>query len=203
MARLTDPRPSLFRRLWLQLLAVIGVGAAVLFGLWSSVEDARQPDVVPRTALGQPVDLGRTRLTPVALEWRPATGDAPARLALRAVAENVTGTTQDTPFGLPPRPPEMSLKGTTLPQPEITLDRDDSPLRQLPPRMPEPITLVWTLPPGAAADDPATIRFDRQRFKLRDNFYGRAAWLGFVPEAVLTLAPSTRPATVAPRGRAP
>ena len=181
-------RPRLLRRLWLRLLATAGAAAAVLIGFWSSVEEARSPaDAIPAVALGQPVEMGRTRLTPLALDWR-ASADG-KQIVLYAMAENVTGATQVAVFGTPAHPPELLLDGAKLPAPEITLDRDGVPLGQLQPRMAERITLVWTPPaewrPPASGQPEVTLRFDRQRFKLRDNLYGQASWLGFVPEAEL------------------
>lgn len=228
---MTAPAPShLLRRLWLRLLATAGATLAVLVGFWSSVEDLRTPDTVPQISFGQPVEMGRTRLTPLTLGWQD--GQDGPQITLRALAENVTGETQFAVFGTPARLPELRLEDaaasrptapTSAPQaapntaapnteapepaplapPTVTLDRDaadprDAVLTQLHPRLPEHITLVWTLSPGwqpPAGGQPVTLRFDRQRFKLRDNLFGQASWLGFVPAAELR---ATLPESPAP-----
>lgn len=212
---MTAPAPShLLRRLWLRLLATAGATLAVVVGFWSSVEDLRTPDAIPQIGLGQPVEMGRTRLTPLTLGWQDGPGGP--QIALRALAENVTGQTQFAVFGTPARLPELRLEeaaasrptapntaapntkaptSTPLAPPTVTLDRDgadprDATLTQLHPRLPEHITLVWPLPPGwrpPAAGQPVLLRFDRQRFKLRDNLFGQASWLGFVPAAELRM----------------
>ncbi len=70
--------------------------------------------------------------------------------------------------------------------------RDDAPLYELQPRIPEKIALVWTLP---TPWQPQTVEiaFSRQPFKLRDNLYGQASWLVFVPEARMTAEPEAAP----------
>lgn len=188
IARMSEgPKPTLLRRLWLRMLATAGVTAAVLLGWWWKVEDARSPDDAPATVFGTAIDLGRTKLTPVALEWWK--GDR--RLVLTAVIENRTGETQIAIFGGPPHPPQLILDGVPQDPPEIILLRDDEPLLQVQPRLAEKIALIWPLPPGWQAA-PVQVDFSRQTFKLRDNLYGQSSWLGFVPAARLTALPDLR-----------
>lgn len=166
------------------MLATAGVVAAVLLSWWWKVEDARMPENAPAAAFGNPVDLGRTSLTPMALAWdRQA-----SRLILNATIENITGETQVAIFGTPAHPPQLMLDGVAQPAPQIVLLRDAAPLQQLQPRMSEDIALIWPVPPDW---QPAQVQIDlsRQAFKLRDNLLGQSSWLGFVPAARLTATP--------------
>lgn len=178
------PKPSILRRVWLRTIATAGVTAAVLLSWWWKVQDARAPDVLPVATLGQPVDLGRSRLTPLALEWR-AGG---AELVLRAEVENITGETQVAMFGNPPSPPEMRLGDDALEPPLMLLARDQALLQDLQPRLPERIDLVWKAPAGWQGG-PVTLRFFKEQFKLRDNLYGQSGWLGAAPVAQMELRP--------------
>jgi hypothetical protein len=182
------PKPTLLRRLWLRLLAAAGVAAAVLLSWWWKVEEARTPETAPAAAFGAPLDLGRTRLTPLALEWR----SHDRQLVLNALIENQTGQSQIAIFGGPPHPPQLILDGAPLDPPEIVLLRDDAPLQQLQPRLSEEIALIWPAPPDWQPA-PVQIDFARQAFKLRDNLYGQSSWLGFSPAARLIATPETRP----------
>ncbi|UFM64767.1 hypothetical protein LOS78_13895 [Paracoccus sp. MA] len=84
------------------MAASIGVAAAVLLGLWLKVEEARAPQEPPAVALGQPVDLGRTEITPLSLSLAPPEREGePRRLLLRARLLNLTGETQSAVFGFP------------------------------------------------------------------------------------------------------
>ncbi len=183
-----DLKPSLLRRLWLRAVATAGVAAAVLLSWWWKVEDARIPETAPAAGFGRPVDLGRSMLTPAALEWRADDG----QIVLNAVMENTTGETQIAIFGAPAHLPQLILDGAPQPAPEIVLSRDNAPLRQLQPRMAEEIALIWPAPPGWRPV-PVQIDFERQTFKLKDNLYGQSSWLGFVPSARLSATPQRRP----------
>ena len=182
------PKPTLLRRLWLRLLATAGVAAAVLLSWWWKVEDARTPETAPAAVFGAALDLGRTRLTPLALEFR----SRDRQLVLNALIENQTGQSQIAIFGGPPHPPQLILDGAPMDPPEILLLRDDEPLQQLQPRLSEEIALIWPAPAGWQPG-PVRIDFARQAFKLRDNLYGQSSWLGFSPAARLTATPETRP----------
>lgn len=179
-----DRDRSLLRRLWLRILATAGVTAAVLVTWWGKIEDARTPRTIPEIIIGQPVDLGRSRITPLAMTAEPD------RLTLTVQIENLTGETQMMPFGS--RPPELLLDDSTAAPSEIVLLRDQEPLAQLQPRLPETVALSWQTPAGWKTADPEII-FLRQNFKLRDNLYGQSSWLGFVPAARLAVDPGTTP----------
>ena len=174
------------RSLRLHLLASLGVGAAILTSWWLRVEEARAPKELPQIAFGQAVAAGRTSLTPERLVRRDG------QLTLVAMLEPLTGATVSAPFGAPARLPELLLEDGPLPAAGIVLQRDDEPLRQLHPRMPERVLLIWPLdgdvPPGEV-----TIRFERQIFKLRDNLYGQASWLGHEASGELHATPEVTP----------
>lgn len=176
----------LLRRLWLRLFATVGLVAAVMLSWWWKVDAARAPDLVAGTSFGQPIDLGRTFFTPEALLLRQS---EPPELVLSATIENVTGETQRSFFGMPANPPQIILDGAPLAEePEIILLRDDAPLLQLQPRMPEKIQMVWPLP-ADWQPKPVQIAFEKQTFKLRDNLYGQSSWLGYTPVAQMTVTP--------------
>lgn len=181
-----DPAPRLLRRLWLRIFATAGVVAAIGLSWWWKVDEARTPDQLATTGLGLPIDLGRTLFTPEKLVLRSIEGES--ELVMTAMIENVTGETQVAMFGMPAHPPQAVLDDSALPDPTINLIRDNSPLYQLQPRLPERIELVWEVPDGWEPGD-LTVRFERQRFKIRDNLYGKSNWLGFVPEAQMTVRP--------------
>lgn len=183
---MTSPEPSLLRRMIRRAIALSGIAAALLLGWWMRIEAARSPDLLPEIRLGESVSLGRTQLRPDSLTLEDG------RLVLRALAENVTGETQSSPFGIPARPPEAVIGDSVLPTPEIVLLRDQAPLGQLQPLLPEEISMIWTLPEDWRPV-PVTLRFSRETFKLRDNLYGQASWLGHVPAATLTALPGTAP----------
>ncbi|MGA0614811.1 hypothetical protein [Paracoccus sp. KR1-242] len=186
-----DAEPRLLRRLWLRLLATLGIAAAVLLSWWWKIDEARSPEDAPETAFGQQIDLGRSLFTPEALVLRRQP-DGPDQLVMTALIENITGATQAAVFGSPPRPPGLSIDGAPLDAPEVTLLRDGEMLRELQPRLPERITLAWTLSRPWQAQ-PVEIGFARQTFKLRDNLYGQSSWLGFVPSARMTVEPEDTP----------
>ncbi|RCW86803.1 hypothetical protein [Paracoccus lutimaris] len=183
-----DTRPSLLRRIWLRTLATAGIAAAVLLSWWWKIEEARSPETAPAAAFGTAVDLGRTALTPMVLEWQPGDG----RLVLTAAIENLTGETQVAIFGGPPHPPQLILNGAPQEPPQIVLLRDDAPLQQLQPRISEDIALIWQVAPDWQAGQ-VQIDFAKQAFKLKDNLYGQSSWLGFSPAARLTAIPGIRP----------
>lgn len=172
------------RRLWPRVAAGAGLAAALVLSWWWKVEDARKPDSIPELTLGQPVDLGRVRLTPLAVQRQGG------ELRLQAVVENVTGESQTAIFGIPPHPPQLRQSDGQASAPRVLLDRDGRDLLQLEPRMPETVTLIW---PTEAPSGPVTIAFERQQFKLRDNLYGQASWLGFSPRGTLTVDPEVLP----------
>ncbi|WP_147391960.1 hypothetical protein [Paracoccus onubensis] len=188
---MADAKPHLFRRLWLRLLATAGIAAAVLLSWWLRIDQARAPSEIATTGFGETIDLGRSLFTPEALQLRRSP-DQPDQLVLTASVENVTGKTQNAVFGSPEHPPLLTMGENPLAPPEIVLIRDDAPLYELQPRIPEKIALVWTL---AAPWQPQTVEiaFSRQTFKLRDNLYGQASWLVFVPEARMTAEPEAAP----------
>lgn len=188
---MTDAKPRLFRRLWLRLLATAGIAAAVLLSWWLRIDQARMPSEIPVTGFGETVDLGRSLFTPEALQLRRSP-DQPDRLVLTALIENVTGKTQSAIFGSPSHPPLLTVGENPLAPPEIVLLRDDAPLYELQPRIPEKVALIWTLP-TAWQPQSVEIAFSRQTFKLRDNLYGQSSWLGFVPEAQMAVEPGGVP----------
>ena len=173
---------AFLRSLFGRALAASGIAAAVGLAWWSRVDDARQSETIPRVEFGTAMDLGRSRLTPLALHV------AEGQIVLLAQIENLTGETQSAPFGIPASPPALAIGERVLPAPDVTLSRDDAPLQQLQPRLPERIALSWAAPedwqPGAVE-----LRFEREIFKLRDNLYARASWLGTVPVATLVATP--------------
>ncbi|MDQ7263213.1 hypothetical protein NM680_15565 [Paracoccus sp. PS-1] len=175
------------------MAASIGVAAAVLLGLWLKVEEARAPQEPPAVALGQPVDLGRTEITPLSLSLAPPEREGePRRLLLRARLLNLTGETQSAVFGFPPHPPELAAAGVAWPEPEVTLDRDGELLWHLQPRLAERVTLAWRVPPGWQPG-PVSLTFQRQTFKLRDNLYGKSSWLLFQPAGRMATTPEGAP----------
>ncbi len=182
---------GIFRQLRLRLIATAGATAALLLTWWWKVDDLRNPPELPAITFGQSVDMGRTRLTPLKLEWREVEG-SPAQMVMTAMAENITGETQSAIFGIPPYPPQAVLAGVELPAPDIKLRRDDSYAQQLQPRLPEEIELIWTLPDGITPQE-VEILFSKQIFKLRDNLYGQASWLGFTPATRMRAMPQVLP----------
>lgn len=184
----SEPKPRVPRQIFPRILATAGVAAAVLLTWWWKVDDARTPQAQPVAAIGQPIDLGRSVLTPQALELRRGQG----QIVLTALIENVTAETQTAIFGLPAKPPELVLDGKALPPPEIVLLRDNDALQALQPRLPEEIALIWPAPAGWQPDA-VRVGFSKQLFKLRDNFFGKSSWLGFVPAATLTAIPTVQP----------
>ncbi len=185
-----DPKPTLLRRLWLRLLATLGVVTAVLFGWWLRVEEARTPDQVPDAQFGQTVDMGRSLATPLALELFREQGKAD-QLVLTARLENVTGRTEQAFFGTPPTPPQLVIGNTEIPPPEVVLKRDGGLLYQLQPRLPEEVELIWTLPSGMVPAE-VEIRFSKELYKFRDNLYGQSSWLGVEPVARMLATPKVR-----------
>ncbi|MFV0332874.1 MAG: hypothetical protein ACK5JR_02220 [Tropicimonas sp.] len=173
------------RRFVIWLYMSSGVAIAAALGWMARVDQVRQVTELPLAALNVPLDLGRISMTPLNL-W--ISGDAaPPVLVLRARLENITGETQDAPFGFPPRYPAAQLGEAQLADPRITLSRDNELLHQLHPRMPETVQFLWTLS-GPPDGEEASITFFRQNFKLRDNIHGRAAGLGHEPAARLVVA---------------
>lgn len=183
--------PSLTRRIWMRIFAATGVIAAVVASYWIKVDDARQPEEPPATAFGQPVDTGRALLTPRALFVLPADPGDPGvepgtkLLALTARIENITGQTQSVIFASPPR---VEMGDLELAEPKVILDRDGEALQQLQPRLPEDVTILWTLPETWQAQQ-VEITFFAQIFKLRDNLYGQSNWLGTYPAGSLLATP--------------
>ncbi|MDF3607729.1 hypothetical protein PE067_17235 [Paracoccus sp. DMF-8] len=180
----------ILRSLRLRFLASLGIGAAILTSWWLRVEDARAPKELPQIGLGQAVAAGRTSLIPERLMVQDG------QLILEATVETMTGATVGTPFGAPARLPDLLLENGPLPAAEVILLRDGEPLRQLHPRMPEQVRLIWppdSLPPDHLPPEMTTIRFSRQIFKLRDNLYGQASWLGHEPSGELRITPEVLP----------
>lgn len=184
---MTDsPEISTLRRFALRALAAAGVGAAVLLSWWWRVDEVREPDTVPAVAFGQTIPLGRSSITPQTLTFEDG------QIILTSVVENITGTTQAGPFGVPAKLPELQIGDTILPEPELLLVRDQEELFGLQPRIPETVQMLWTAPEGWAPEQ-VRILLQKQSFKLRDNLYGQSSWLGFSPTGVLTATPEVTP----------
>ena len=186
-----DHTPSLFKRVWLQLLAATGVIAAVGLNWWWKIEDVRTPDAAPLVSFGDAVEAGRAKLTPLSLAVEHSE-ESGGRFILDAELLNETGSTLESVFGFPPKLPELLVEGERIEAAGIRLERDGEPLRQLQPRLPERVSIFWEAPPEWT---PGTVRvhFSRQTFKLRDNLYGQANWLGFVPSGELSATPELQP----------
>lgn len=163
------------------MLGAAGTLAAITLSWWWKVEDARTPKHLPLAVLGQKIEAGRVQLTPLAVHYDEG------KLVLEADVENPTGETQTGPFGTPARLPELVDGNHSLPAAEVFLIRDAEPLAALQPRLRERVRFVWTL--DAAPQGGAVIRFSKQSFKLQDNFYGQASWLGFSAVAELPVPP--------------
>lgn len=185
---------SAFRQIWVRIAATIGVIAAIAATWWMKVEEARVPDAPPRIAFDQPVKVGRGVFTPRRLTVgntapSPAAGAKGSRkLVLAGRLENVTGESQVAVFGFPELLPVLSSGGRKFPAPQVILDRDKEPLRQLHPRVAEDVSIVWDLPENWRAQEVA-IEFSAEQFKLKDNLYAKASWLMPYPTGVLTARP--------------
>src|SRR5690606_423189 len=134
------------------------------------VDDVRTPDAPPRTAFDQPVKVGRAVFTPKRLTIEnaapfPMAGDTGGRkLVLAGRLENATGESQIAVFGLPENLPVLSADGKKFPDPQVFLDRDKAPLRQLHPRIVEDVSIVWNLPESWRAQE-VSIEFSAEQFK--------------------------------------
>lgn len=162
------------------LFGTAGSLAAITLSWWWMIEDARAPRELPRAAFGQQLEVGRVWLTPLELSHKDGL------LILEAEAENPTGETQTLPFGLPDRLPRLVDGARSLPAAEVILRRDEAPLLALQPRLRERLRFLWRL--DAPPQSGAVIRFSKQTFKLQDNLYGQASWLGFTAVAELPIA---------------
>lgn len=165
-------------RAW--VLGAAGSLAAISLSWWWLIEEARAPRELPPAALGQRIEVGRVWLTPLELHHKGG------QLVLEAEAENPTGETQTLPFGLPASLPQLVDGARILPAAEVILTRDEAPLAALQPRLRERIRFVWSV--EAPPQKGAVIRFSKQAFKLQDNLYGQASWLGFSAVAELPIA---------------
>lgn len=191
---MTAERISLIRRGARRVLAASGITAAVLYGWWQAVEGART-EALPDAGPGVTLALGRVALTPLSLQWRPASTDEDQpRLVLAATLENVTSMTQPASFGHPSRlvTVEAVENGQSFGEPGLTLVRDRQALVELQPRMPELVEIAWQAPPGWQPGE-VSLTFFRQRFKLEDNLYGRSSWLGYSAIAGMTGTPEAAP----------
>jgi hypothetical protein len=185
---------STVRQVWVRLLAVIGIAAAIAVAWWMKVEDARLPDAPPQIAFGEPVSVGRAVFTPQKLTIENAAPSAIAdsqngrKLVLTGQVENVTSTSQVGVFGPPDKLPALSSGNMGFPPPGIYLVRDGEPLGQIEPRIREDVAIVWDIPDNWREQD-VKIEFSEQQFKLRDNLYAKASWLGFYPAGTLIARP--------------
>lgn len=177
----------MMRKLWLRLLATLGVGAALMLSWWWKIDAAREPTAIPEASLGQTIQLGRVQITPLALELVED-----ENIVMTAEVLNVTGTTQVGVFSTSPNPPQLVLGGEVLPAPEVLLLRDNALLFQLQPRLPEKVSLTWSAPPGWTPEQ-IELRFEKQAFKLVDNLFGQASWLGYSPAARIYAVPQVAP----------
>lgn len=190
---MAEGQSSFLRRAVRRSLAASGITAAILYGWWQAVENARAPHSLPKTELGTPLALGRVALTPLALHLRPASPsatDGRPLLVLSAKVENVTGETQAAPFGYPPRLVTVETDRLAFETPEIILLRDRQPLRQLQPRIAEEVEIIWKTPANWQAED-LSFTYFQQQFKLKDNLYGRSSWLGYSAVASMVMTPET------------
>ena len=189
----TAKQTSLIRRTGKRAVAASGITAAALYGWWQTIDAARTPNTLPETQLSQTLALGRVTLTPLSVQLRrPGASGTPAQLVLSATVENVTSTTQEAPFGYPPRLVQAQIQDDALAAPDITLLRDHEALRQLQPRMSENIEIAWSLPANWKPGE-VSLTFFRQQFKLKDNLYGRSNWLGYSAIAQLQTTPEAQP----------
>ena len=189
---MTNGQSSFIRRGVRRALAASGIVAAILYGWWQTIEDARISDL-PEAKPGSPLALGRVVLTPLSLQLRSASpGEAQTQLVLSAKMENVTGETQFASFGNPFRLITVEADEITLGSPEITLLRDHQTLHQLQPRMTEDVEIAWQAPKGWQPGE-LSLTFFRQQFKLKDNLYGRSSWLGYSAAASMTATPEPAP----------
>ncbi|WP_139789247.1 hypothetical protein [Manganibacter manganicus] len=152
------------------------------------VEDARIPDAPPQIAFGEPVKAGRAIFTPQKLTIEPGREQGERKLVLTGLLENVTASSQAAIFGIPERPPELSSGGAKFPDPKVNLVRDNHYLKQLEPRIREAVTFVWKVPQDWREQD-VSIEFNAQQFKLNDNLYAKASWLGHYPTGILKARP--------------
>lgn len=185
---------STVRQIWVRIFAVIGIAAAIVVAWWMKVEDARVPDAPPQIAFGEPVNVGRAVFTPQKLTIENAAPSAMAgsqdgrKLVLTGQLENVTGASQVGVFGEPDALPSLSSGGAGFPPPDVYLLRDRELLRQIEPRIREDVAIVWDIPDGWREQD-VRIEFAVQQFKLKDNLYAKASWLGFYPAGTLSARP--------------
>lgn len=143
--------------------------------------------------MGVPLALGRVALTPLSLQLGEPSGNGRSALVLSATLENVTGETQAASFGYPFRLITVKADNAELGDPRITLLRDRQSLFQLQPRMPEEVEITWQMPKEWQPDEPLSLTFFRQQFKLEDNLYGRSSWLGYSPVARIAATPQAAP----------
>jgi hypothetical protein len=185
---------STVRQIWVRIFAVIGIAAAIVVAWWMKVEDARVPDAPPQIAFGEPVNVGRAVFTPQKLTIENAAPSAMAgaqegrKLVLTGQLENVTGASQVGVFGEPGALPSLSSGGAGFLPPDVYLLRDRELLRQIEPRIREDVAIVWDIPDGWREQD-VRIEFAVQQFKLKDNLYAKASWLGFYPAGTLSARP--------------
>ncbi|WP_353194877.1 hypothetical protein [Pusillimonas noertemannii] len=188
-------QPSLIRRGARRALAASGITAAILYSWWQAVENARTPQSLPQAEVGEPLVLGRVALTPSSLQLRapsPSSSDQRPLLVLSAKLENITGQTQANPIGPPQSLIEAKAGKADLGVPDVKLLRDGEFLKQLQPRMPEEVEIIWHAPQGWRAGEVA-FTFFRQQFKLKDNLYGQASWLGYSAAAHMAATPEAAP----------
>ena len=191
---MVNKQPSFMGRSARRALAASGIAAAALYGWWQAIDGARTTPSLPDIQTGTTLPLGKVTLTPLSVQLRPpSSGKAEAQLVLTATVENVTSTTQSGAFGYPPRLVTVQAAGQPqLNPPDITLLRDHQPLQQLQPRMPEQVEIVWDIPANWPTQE-WLFTFHEQQFKLKDNLYARANWLGYSPAAHMAVVLEAEP----------
>ena len=152
------------------------------------VEDARIPDAPPQIAFGGTVRAGRAVFTPQKLTIEPGREQRRRKLVLTGLLENTTASTQVAVFCIPEELPELSSGDMTFPDPQLNLVRDNHILKQLEPRIREAVTFVWEAPQDWREQE-VSIEFKAQLFKLNDNLYAKASWVGHYLTGILKARP--------------
>lgn len=179
--RVTDVSDETRPKLGLKARILAGVGGALAAAVSYSIAvyEAREPKVTPSLALGQTIDVGRWRVTPIGASVSDKTPDGIAPLGggtavtLSLMVENVTAASQSGVYGL------LRLEGAPAgvdPKPDVFLMRDRERLGQLQPRMPERIAAIWRFPAGAAIPETIRVMVAGSRFKPKDNLYAASGW---------------------------
>jgi len=179
---------STAQRVWVRLIATLGLAAAVGTTWWMKIEDIRAPHTLPAVVFGEPVKVGRSIFTPQKLVIESGTKPGERKLVLTGLLENATGSSQVAVFGFPEKLPVLSAGETAFPAPRVTLVRDQHFLKQLQPRVREAVAIAWEVPADWSVQE-VSIAFSAQQFKLKDNLCAKASWLGSYPTGTLTARP--------------